>query len=71
MPYNNPARANETDSAGSSGFLRRFASVAASFSTSEERGMAWLLTIGVLALTLLQIAIAIRPQRDAQRRAPA
>jgi putative ATP-binding cassette transporter len=60
MPDNQPARANETDGAGSPGFLRRFLAVAAPFFTSEERWMAWLLTVGVIALTLLQIAIAVR-----------
>src|ERR1700686_3547157 len=60
MPDNQPARANETDGTGSPGFLRRFLAVAAPFFTSEERWMAWLLTIGVIALTLLQIGIAVR-----------
>jgi vitamin B12/bleomycin/antimicrobial peptide transport system ATP-binding/permease protein len=60
MSDNPPAPANENDSAGSSGFLSRFLTVAAPFFTSEERWMAWLLTVGVIGLTLLQIAIAVR-----------
>ena len=60
MPDNQPARATETDGAGSPGFLRRFLAVAAPFFTSEERWMAWLLTVSVIALTLLQIGIAVR-----------
>src|SRR4029077_9491104 len=60
MPDNQPAPATETDGAGSPGFLRRFLTLAAPFFTSEERWMAWLLTVGVIALTLLQIAIAVR-----------
>src|ERR1043166_4227238 len=42
------------------GFMRRFIHLMAAFYTSEERWSAWLLTIGVLALTLLQIAFAVR-----------
>jgi vitamin B12/bleomycin/antimicrobial peptide transport system ATP-binding/permease protein len=60
MPDNQPARTHETDGAGSPGFLRRFLAVAAPFFTSEERWMAWLLTVSVIALTLLQIGIAVR-----------
>ncbi len=60
MPDNHPARAIEPDHAGEPGFLRRFVTLAAPFFTSEERWMAWFLTIGVVALTLLQIAIAVR-----------
>ena len=46
--------------AGSPGFLRQFLRLAGPFFTSEEKWMAWTLLIGVLALTLLQIGIAVR-----------
>jgi vitamin B12/bleomycin/antimicrobial peptide transport system ATP-binding/permease protein len=52
--------AGREEAAGSPGFLRRFLKLAAPFFTSEERGMTWLLAIGVLLLTLLQIGIAVR-----------
>jgi len=42
------------------GFLRRFIALAAPYFTSEERWTAWLLTGGVIGLTLLQIAFAVR-----------
>src|SRR4051812_46671532 len=42
------------------GFLRRFIGLAIPFFSSEERWAAWLLTGGVIGLTLLQVAIAIR-----------
>ena len=45
---------------GSHGFLRRFITLAAPYFTSEERWSAWLMTGGVVALTLLQIGIAVR-----------
>jgi putative ATP-binding cassette transporter len=45
---------------GTAAFLVRFFRLAAPFFTSEERWMAWTLLLGVLALTSLQIAIAIR-----------
>jgi putative ATP-binding cassette transporter len=41
-------------------FLFRFLKLAAPFFTSEERWAAWLITGGLIALTLLQIGIAIR-----------
>src|SRR4051812_16461646 len=44
----------------SSGFLRRFVRLAAPFFNSEEKWMARLLAFGVIALTLVQIGIAIR-----------
>jgi len=46
--------------AGSPGFLRQFLRLAGPFFTSEEKWMAWTLLIGVFALTLLQIGIAVR-----------
>ncbi len=46
--------------AGSYGFLRRFITLAAPYFTSEERWYAWLMTGGVIGLTLLQIGIAVR-----------
>ena len=46
--------------AGSQGFLRRFVALAAPYFTSEERWAAWLMTGGLIALTLLQIGIAVR-----------
>ena len=46
--------------AGSPGFLRQFLRLAGPYFTSEEKWMAWTLLIGVLALTLLQIGIAVR-----------
>jgi len=46
--------------AGSHGFLRRFITLAAPYFTSEERWSAWLMTGGVIGLTLLQIGIAVR-----------
>ena len=45
---------------GSPGFLRRFFRLAAPYFTSEEKWVAWGLLIGVLALTSIQIAIAVR-----------
>lgn len=42
------------------GVLRRFIALAAPYFTSEERWTAWLLTGGVVGLTLLQIAFAVR-----------
>ena len=48
------------ENGGSQSFLRRFLRLAAPFFTSEERWMAWLLLVGVVALTLLQIGIAVR-----------
>jgi putative ATP-binding cassette transporter len=48
------------DPPGSQGFLRRFVALAAPYFTSEERWTAWLMTGGVVALTLLQIGIAVR-----------
>ena len=48
-----------SDEDHSPAFLRRFFALAVPFFTSEERWMARLL-IGVLALTMLQIGIAIR-----------
>src|SRR5439155_22977309 len=48
------------DTPGSGNFLLRFLRLAGPFFTSEERWMAWGLLSGVLALTLLQIAIAVR-----------
>ncbi len=45
---------------GSPSFLRQFLRLAGPFFTSEEKWMAWTLLIGVLALTLLQIGIAVR-----------
>ncbi len=53
-----PAERNHT--ASTAAFLRRFFRLAAPFFTSEEKWMAWTLLIGVLALTSVQIAIAIR-----------
>ena len=44
----------------SAAFLRRFVALAAPYFTSEERWAAWLLTAGVIGLTLLQIAFAVR-----------
>jgi len=44
----------------SAAFLRRFVALAAPYFTSEERWTAWLLTAGVIGLTLLQIAFAVR-----------
>src|SRR5438067_11501615 len=41
-------------------FLLRFFRLAAPFFTSEERWTAWLLTGGLITLTLLQIGIAVR-----------
>src|SRR6266404_8541821 len=58
MPENHAA--NENDAASSPGFLRRFLALAAPFFTSDERWIARFLTVGVIALTLLQIAIAVR-----------
>src|SRR2546423_5339437 len=46
--------------ADSQWFLLRFLQLAAPFFTSEERWKAWLITGGLIALTLLQIGIAIR-----------
>src|SRR5207302_10115889 len=46
--------------AGSQGFWRRSVALAAPYFTSEERWYAWLMTGGVIGLTLLQIGIAIR-----------
>jgi putative ATP-binding cassette transporter len=45
---------------GSQWFLFRFLRLAAPFFTSEERWTAWLVTGGLIGLTLLQIGIAIR-----------
>src|SRR5260221_11425678 len=59
MPENHAA-ANENDAENSPGFLRRFLALAAPFFSSDERWIARLLTVGVIALTLLQIAIAVR-----------
>jgi len=44
----------------SAAFLRRFVALAAPYFTSEERWAAWLLMAGVIGLTLLQIAFAVR-----------
>jgi putative ATP-binding cassette transporter len=55
-----PAPTEVNRPAGSPGFLRGFFRLAAPYFTSEEKWMAWTLLIGVLALTLLQIGIAIR-----------
>ena len=41
-------------------FLFRFLRLAAPFFISKERWTAWLLTGGLIALTLLQIGIAVR-----------
>jgi len=46
--------------ADSQWFLLRFLRLAAPFFTSEERWKAWLITGGLIALTLLQIGIAVR-----------
>lgn len=54
------SRASTAAPDGSSAFLRRFAALAAPYFTSEERWYAWLMTGGVIVLTLLQIAFAIR-----------
>src|SRR5213592_4496056 len=59
MPENHAA-ANENDAAAPPGFVRRFLALAAPFFTSDERWIARFLTVGVIALTLLQIAIAVR-----------
>src|SRR5438874_7381174 len=59
MPENHAA-ANENDAATSPGFFRRFLALAAPFFTSDERWIAWFLSVGVIALTLSQIAIAVR-----------
>src|SRR5436853_459899 len=45
---------------GSPSFMRRFVRLAMLFFTSEEKWAAWLLTIGVLGLTLTQIGLAVR-----------
>jgi putative ATP-binding cassette transporter len=45
--------------ADSPGFMRGFLRLAMRFFTSEERWMAWLLTIGVIGLTLLQIGLVV------------
>src|SRR5437667_3731173 len=63
MTAGNGERANgagHDPPAGSQGFLRRFVALAAPYFTSEERWAAWLRTGGVVALTLLQIGIAVR-----------
>jgi putative ATP-binding cassette transporter len=53
-----PTDSNHPES--SPGFLRRFFRLAAPYFTSEEKWQAWTMLIGVLALTSLQIAIAVR-----------
>ncbi|MBV9014555.1 MAG: ABC transporter ATP-binding protein/permease, partial [Alphaproteobacteria bacterium] len=45
---------------GSSALLRRFVALAAPYFSSDERWAAWLMTGGVVLLTLLQIGFAIR-----------
>ena len=45
---------------GSTAFLRRFIALAAPYFTSEERWTTWLMTAGVIGLTLLQIGFAVR-----------
>ncbi|MBV9967584.1 MAG: ABC transporter ATP-binding protein/permease, partial [Alphaproteobacteria bacterium] len=45
---------------GSSALLRRFVALAAPYFSSDERWAAWLMTGGVILLTLLQIGFAIR-----------
>ena len=52
--------ANETAAAAREGFFRRFLRLAGGYYTSEEKWSAWGLTIGVLALTLLQIGVQVR-----------
>jgi putative ATP-binding cassette transporter len=42
------------------GFIRRFARLAGGYYTSDEKWSAWGLTAGVLALTLVQIAVQVR-----------
>src|SRR3954451_13506209 len=46
--------------ADSQWFLLRFLRLAAPFFASKERWKAWLITGGLIALTLLQIGIAVR-----------
>jgi vitamin B12/bleomycin/antimicrobial peptide transport system ATP-binding/permease protein len=53
-----PTDSNQPE--GSPAFLRRFFRLAAPYFTSEEKWRAWTMLIGVLALTSLQIAIAVR-----------
>lgn len=52
--------AEAAETAPAEGFFRRFARLAGGFYTSDEKRTAWALTAGVLALTLLQIAIQVR-----------
>ncbi len=61
MPIATKHRLTEhNNGTGSPGFLRQFLRLAGPYFTSEEKWMAWTLLIGVLALTLLQIGIAVR-----------
>src|ERR1700674_4789034 len=55
-----PPPAERNGDARTRAFLVRFFRLAAPFFTSEEKWMAWTLLIGVLALTSVQIGIAIR-----------
>ena len=59
-PAESPLPAARHENAGIGAFLVRFFRLAAPFFTSEEKWMAWTLLIGVLALTSVQIGIAIR-----------
>src|SRR5437773_629779 len=54
------APSDNNGAADSQWFLPRFLRLAAPFFTSEERWTAWLITGGLIVLTLLQIGIAVR-----------
>jgi putative ATP-binding cassette transporter len=60
MPATDPSRETAPNEDAEPGFFRRYLVLAAPFFTSEDRWAAWLLTTGVVALTLLQIGIAVR-----------
>jgi len=55
-----PSPPDHDGGADSQWFLLRFLRLAAPFFTSKERWAAWLITGGLIALTLLQIGIAVR-----------
>ncbi|MGE5268735.1 MAG: ABC transporter ATP-binding protein/permease [Thiohalocapsa sp.] len=55
-----PERRPSDGEHGATAFFPHFLHLAGRFFTSQERGTAWLLSIGVIALTLTQIGFAVR-----------